>query len=373
MTSVPPLGVVLAGTGFGLKVHLPALQAHPRTHVVALYHRDLGKAETLARQHGIPYAGDTLEDLLELPGVDALSVATPPFLHAPMARLALTAGKHLILEKPVGLDVIEAQALYHLAQATQRVALVNFEFRALPAWQRLQELLADEWAGRKRLVVVNWTVTSRADPRRPWNWYSQAAKGGGALGSLAVHTFDYIHWLFGPMAAVMGRLETAIATRPDPVSQTPRPVDADDTCLLTLRLADGTPCQVTISAVTHHGRGHWIEVYGEQGTLVLGSDNLQDYGHGFRLWAGRPGASLAEVTIPDRLALSEVYPDGRLAPVLRLVDRWVSTIDYGRPLVPSLREGVYAQGVMDCARASHARGNWVPVPELGTLLGEQPL
>ena len=56
-----------------------------------------------------------------------------------------------------------------------------------------------------------------------------------------------------------------------------------------LELADGTPCQLSISSVTYNGRGHWLEIYGDKGTLVLGSDNLKDYVHGFKFLAAPAG------------------------------------------------------------------------------------
>jgi predicted dehydrogenase len=138
--------------------------------------------------------------------------------------------------------------------------------------------------------------------------------------------------------------------------------------MLMLELADGTPCQVGISACTFQGRGHWVEVYGDRGTLVLGSDNQKDYVHGFRLWAAAAGQPLTEVEIPKRLAFPQTYTDGRIAPFIRVVDQWVQGIDRGEALTPSLQEGVYSQLLMDLTHESEATGCWVEVPELDTFL-----
>ncbi|WP_042891897.1 Gfo/Idh/MocA family oxidoreductase, partial [Anaplasma marginale] len=146
------------------------------------------------------------------------------------------------------------------------------------------------------------------------------------------------------------------------------PVDADDTCLLMLELADGTPVQLSISSVTYQGRGHWVEIYGDRGTLVLGSDNLKDYVHGFRLLAAPAGKSLTEIEIPKGLAFPQVFSDGRLAPFIRVVDRLVESIDAGKSLVPSLKEGVYSQLLMDLTHRSHDNKSWVDVPDLDSYL-----
>jgi predicted dehydrogenase len=120
--------------------------------------------------------------------------------------------------------------------------------------------------------------------------------------------------------------------------------------------------------VTYQGRGHFVEVYGDRGTLVLGSDNQKDYVHGFRLLAAEAGKPLTEVEIPKRLAFPEVYTDGRLAPFIRVVDQWVQGIDAGKVMTPSLREGVYSQLLMDLTHQSHETEQWVEVPSLEAFL-----
>ena len=131
-----------------------------------------------------------------------------------------------------------------------------------------------------------------------------------------------------------------------------------------LELADGTPCQLSISSVTYAGRGHWVEVYGDKGTLVLGSDNLKDYVHGFKLFAAQAGETLQEVPIPQRLDFPQVFTDGRLAPFVRVVDRFVEAIDRGKSLTPSLKEGIYSQLLMDLTHQSHNKKTWVDVPNI---------
>jgi predicted dehydrogenase len=127
---------------------------------------------------------------------------------------------------------------------------------------------------------------------------------------------------------------------------------------------------VSLSSVTYAGRGHWLEIYGEKGTLVLGSDNLKDYVHGFRLLAAPAGKSLTEVEIPKRLAFPQVFSDGRLAPFIAIVDRWLKGIEQGQSVIPSLQEGVYSQLLMDLTHQSHRLQKWVTVPDLDAYLNE---
>jgi predicted dehydrogenase len=263
----------------------------------------------------------------------------------------------------------ETKELYHLAKQKGLVVTADFEFRYVPAWQLLAEYLQENYVGQIRLIKIDWLVGSRANPERPWNWYSRRDQGGGVLGAIGSHAFDYIHWLFGPIKRLSAQIICAIKERPDPKNNNQlKSVDADDTCLLMLELMDGTPCQLSLSSVTYNGRGHWVEIYGDRGTLVLGSDNLKDYIHGFRLQAAPAGKSLTDVEIPKRLAFPQVFTDGRLAPFIRVVDRWVEGINQGQSLVPSLYEGVYSQLLMDLAHQSSDNNCWVEVPNLDRFL-----
>ena len=369
VSSEQKIGVAVIGTGFGQKIHIPGFQHHHRTEVVAVYHRDLSKARAIAEQFQIPQASDKLEDILALPEVAAVSVATPPFLHYEMGKAVLEAGKHLLLEKPMAMNAEEVKELYHLARSKNLVATADFEFRFVPAWQLLAEYIDRGYVGKTRLIKIDWLVTSRADPQRAWNWYARQDRGGGALGAVGSHAFDYLNWLFGEVKSLSAHLACAIPERPDPNDGGKlKPVDADDTCLIMLELADGTPCQLAISSVAYNGRGHWLEVYGENGTLVLGSGNLKDYVHGFKLSAAPAGEALREVTIPQRLAFPQTFDDGRLAPFVRIVDRFVSSIDRGMSLTPSLKEGVYSQLLMDLTHQSDRNRQWVDVPSLEQFL-----
>ncbi len=363
------IGVALIGTGFGLKVHLPALRADDRIAVTAVYHRDAATAQAIATAHAIPFASHDLQQVLAHPTVQAVSIATPPFLHYAMAQAAIAAGKHVFLEKPTALNATEAKQLYDLANTKKVVVALDFEFRFIPAWQRLAELLQADYVGNIRYVKIDWLGASRADAHRAWNWYALQEQGGGTLGSIGSHTFDYIFWLFGEVDRLSAKLNTAIRQRPDPLDGGRlKPVTSDDICNITFERPDGTPIQVCLSAVTLQGRGHFVEIYGDQGTLVLGNPSQTDYINGFQLYGSQAGGDLVALEIPDRLAFPQVFEDGRIAPILRVVNAWVAAIEQAKPMVPSLREGVYSQLVMDCCQAANRSGQWVDVPKLEAFL-----
>ena len=346
-----PLRVAIAGLGFGEKVHLPALRDCPLTEPVALWHPRPDRLELACRASGLRGSSD-FDALLADPAIDALVLATPPEPRFALARAALEAGKHLLLEKPVALDAMAIEDLQRLALRQGLTVAVDFEYRAVPLFQQLAALLADGVLGEPWLVKLDWLMSSRADASRPWSWYSQAAAGGGVLGALGTHAFDTLHWLIGPSQVVRGQVSTAIRERPlpSPGSGTAE-VDAEDIALIQLELLDAggrpVPAQVSLASVARCGRGHWLELYGSEATLVLGSSNQADYVHGFQLWMARPGESLRALPADPALAFPRTWEDGRIAPVRRLIGWWAEAIAQGRPMVPGLSEAVASQRVCD--------------------------
>jgi predicted dehydrogenase len=358
------IGVAVIGTGFGQKVHIPGLQAHHRTEVVAVWNGDRSHAQQVADACGASFASDSLAEILAQPSVQAVTLATPPFAHYDMAKAIIQAGKHLLLEKPVTLSVGEAKHLQQLAEAQGVMVVPDFEFRYIPEWQYFAALLQQNIMGQKRLIKIDWIASSRANQQRAWDWYAQKKLGGGALGSIGSHTFDYVNWLFGPATEIGATLSTSITERPDSATGEMKPVDSDDVCAIALTLADGTLCQITLSAVSYAGRGHWVEVYGEQGTLVIGNPSQSDYVNGFKVYFSEAGSELKEMPVPKEYNFPKVYADGRIAPFVRVVDHWVSCIDVNQASAPAMNEGVYSQLLMDLTHRSHEGKTRLAVPVL---------
>ncbi|RCL53715.1 MAG: gfo/Idh/MocA family oxidoreductase [Synechococcus sp. MED-G71] len=354
-----PLGVAVAGLGFGEKVHLPALRACAATEPVALWHPRRERVEQAAAAAALP-GTDDFQALLHDPAVEAVVIATPPAARFSLAQQALQAGKHLLLEKPVALSAHEAAELERLALAQGCICAVNFEYRAVPAFQQLSLMLQQGWVGDPWLLRFDWLMGSRANPERAWNWYSQLQEGGGVLGALGSHAFDMLAWLVGPVRQLQAQLAVAIEERPRPNGQGMGAVDAADTAFLQLELEphwDGArhclPAQVALASTARQGRGCWLEIYGSAGTLVLGSANQKDYVHGFSLQGSRQGEPLAPLPPDPSLSFQRSWEDGRIAPVSRLQGWWAEAVRQRRPMVPGLLEGLAAQQAMDACLVSH--------------------
>ena len=348
-----PIGVAIAGLGFGAKVHLPALQAHRDLELVAFWHPRRERLDQPCSDHGV--RGYTAwDELLGDPAVEAIILATPPAPRFDLARRALDAGKHLLLEKPIALHADQALELQRLAIAKGLSVAVDYEYRAVPLFMQAARMLSAGAIGLPWLVKLDWLMSSRADPARGWNWYSQADQGGGVIGALGTHAFDILGWLIGPVGAVQALNSVSIKQRPHPEGGMAG-VDAEDVSLIqtTLRWqgrSDQTvPAQISLSSVTRAGRGFSLEVFGSEGTLVLGSTNQKDYVHGFELRCASASDALKPVEADADLTFPHSWSDGRIAPVSRLQGWWSESIRSGRPMVPGLMEGISSRQACDQA------------------------
>jgi hypothetical protein len=116
------------------------------------------------------------------------------------------------------------------------------------------------------------------------------------------------------------------------------------------------PAQLNLASVTRRGRGCWLELYGRDGTAVLGSDNQADYVHGFGLWHSQAGEPLRPVEADERWGFARTWADGRIAPVQRIHSWWSAAVREGRPMLPGLSEAVLSQRCCDWAQLGAGQG-----------------
>jgi predicted dehydrogenase len=366
------VGVGVIGTGFGRRVHIPGLLAVRNAQVIGVASHRPERAREVAVEFSLPRYFTSWRELIECPEIHAVTIATPPKYNEEISVAALAAEKAVVCEKPLALNATQAARMLGAARAAAVPHMVDFEFREIPAWRYAKLMLEKGELGSLRHANVTWMVDSWADPTRPWSWKVDRAEGGGVLASFGVHVFDYVEWLLGPVGSVSAQLSTRIDKRPDE-SGAWRKVVGEDCCNLLLELWNGTPVSIAISTVAPVGKGHWIEFCGQNRTLVLGSDNLSDYGKGFALWERRSGSPhLREIPVPPEWHFEREFSDGRIAPFVRLAQRFVDAVA-GRNVEvrPSFQDGLRAQVLVDAAVESHATRRWMDVPLVQTEKGCQ--
>jgi predicted dehydrogenase len=339
-----PVRVAIIGAGFGRQGHVPAFQSVPGCEVRALCAIPLEKALEAAQGSGIPKATDDWHELVGDQDIDALTLAVPPSLQAEIAITAASAGKHVFCEKPLALNVSQAQTILSAVRQAKVVHAMDFLFPEIGAWQKAKELLQTSAIGRIRHAALTWRVETYAYRAHADNWKTHAAEGGGTLNNFASHTFYYLEWLLGRIDKLTARLT------PDSAEVEAR-VDA------WMQFAGGFSGSASVAADAFLGLGHRLEVYGESGTIVL--DNpTSDYGRGFQLSLGTrtaPQLAVLETTDPHK------HADGRVYPVSRIAARFVEAIRSGQTVSPNLEDGLRVQALLDALRIANRTGSWQTV------------
>ncbi len=364
------LSVGIIGTGFGARVHVPAFRHISAVEVAAIAGQDRKNAAQVAQAHGIPTVHDSWQALIDDKKIRAVVVAVPPVFHYDMVMRALRAGKHVLCEKPFGVDADQAAQMLELSREVQTVCMVDYLFRMAPERMRLKELLTAGAIGRIARVTIEWTMRGRAAGNSAWSWQFDPSRGGGVLFAFGAHVVDYLQWLVGPVRTVTAHL----STRGGPAGMVPDDrLIAADTLDAILLLEDNTPVSVTVSNATAGGRGHWLTVYGERGALAVGNPNLADAVIGTRLYQSDMSSGTLQ-EIPVMPMAVEGVADGRMRLVERIADAFVAAIRSGASAAPSFEDGWRAQVVMDAMQQAHEQRCWVPVRsriEDGTL-GSHP-
>ena len=131
MSAGPPRRVGILGAGWGARVSAPAFRA-AGWEVAGLWSRRPQRAEAEAARLEIPFATHDPAALINRPEIDAVAIHTPPHLHLELCRAAFAAGKHVLCDKPFATNIADARALLVAADASDRTAMLNFEFRFAP-------------------------------------------------------------------------------------------------------------------------------------------------------------------------------------------------------------------------------------------------
>jgi predicted dehydrogenase len=355
------IGVV--GVSFGTTVHIPAFQSEG-LEVTAVCASRPERAEAAAQQFDIPHAFTDWAELVAFEGIDAVSIASPPALHHPIALAALAAGKHVICEKPFALDAAQAEEMWHAAEASDRTAMVAHEFRYASGRMRVHELLDEGYIGSLRLALVR-LVRGFPTPATPPAFVAtrdDASVGAGFLFALGSHYLDALRHWFGEVRAVSGQLATFGAERSSDAG--PVLADADDTFFFTLEFANGGLAQMVGTRSAPFGSESSIELFGDAGTLVTPQQGFNHPAHGVLRGARVGDAGLADLEIPARLQPFADDRDDRLMPFRLFTQEFLRGVETGTSPAPNFYDGWRCQQLLAAIRISAATGERVEIPDV---------
>jgi len=249
------IGIGIIGAGRIARVHAEAYRSVTGGRLTAVAESDPARLKNFSSEYGLrPYA--RYQDLLEDPGVKAVVIATPNWLHAEMAILSAEKGKHVFCQKPLALSVPDTEAISAAARKAGVILQVGFMLRFTPPMQEVKRLISSGGLGEVialRAAVFGWEPSA--------DWFYDKSKGGGVILDTMIHFADLLNWLVGPPRSVhaLGGAYVLDGAR--------RQGSPDNACVQFLH-GSGAASQIFVSWTTGYG-DFFYEIYGSKGSVSV--------------------------------------------------------------------------------------------------------
>jgi predicted dehydrogenase len=353
------IGIIGCG-GIVLQNHLPGLALCPEAKVTALCDTNPAVLQKASQQTGVAATHANYADLLARGDVNAVIIATPNLVHAPIALAAIAAGKHVLCEKPIAMNFAEADAMVRTAEKVGVRHMTAFTYRFVPAMHYMSHLVKTGFIGEPRHFrscrLQDWGT-------RGLGWRQNAKMAGsGELGDMLSHRIDYAHLLIGPITRLVADMRRFHDMRDG------QPSDLDDWVTILAEFERNHATGVLESSKLATGRGEgarsqdYCEVNGSEGSLVF------QLSQPLELQITKRGeTNLRIVPVPKEFLKWPGSPRDPHAGDPLIAFRYDQDVEFiqaileQRPCVPSFREGAQAQAVMDAAILSAQEKRWVEV------------
>ncbi|MFL4908611.1 Gfo/Idh/MocA family protein [Streptomyces sp. MMS24-I2-30] len=383
---VDALGVAVVGFGWMGRVHTQAYARLPhhyprlalRPRLITVADEVPGRAEEAAEQFGFASAARDWREVAADPRVQAVSVTAPNFLHREIGVAMAEAGKHLWIEKPVGLTAEDARAVADAVATAGVQGTVGFNYRNAPAVESARDLIAAGGIGTVTHVRIRLFSDYAAHPDGALTWRYERARGGsGVLGDLASHGVDLARFLLGDIASLTADTAVFIPERARPTGATaghalasggtPGPVENEDYVSCLLRFASGArgvleACRVSVGEQNNYG----FEVHGTKGAVLWDFRRMNEL-------AISQGATYQDQPVstvyvgPGQGEFGAFQPGAANAmgyDDLKVVEasRFLRSIAEGTPYGTTLTDAVRSAAALDAMERSAATGSWVNLP-----------
>ncbi len=320
----------LVGCGRIGRVHAATIAAHPRARLAACFDIVEAAAAEVGAATGARVAG-SVDAILADPGIGAVLIASATDTHVDLITRAAQAGKAVLCEKPVDLDIARVDRCWAVIGASSPLVMIGFNRRFDPSFRALRDRLHE--IGALEQVVI----TSR-DPSPPLAQY--VAGSGGLFRDMTIHDLDMARYLAGDIVEAFA----AGANLVDPAIGAAGDYDA---AMIVLRAASGALVHINNSRRCAYGYDQRIEVFGALGMLQAGNR------HDTTVEAWGAGATGARDPVQD-------FFIARYAEAYRAeIDHFVQCVETGRPPLASFSDGRAALALADAALLSARTGQAV--------------
>ena len=377
------LGVAVAGFGWMGRVHtqayarvlhhFPQLTVAPRLVVVA--DEVPGRAEEAAAQFGFAGATRNWRELAADPSVQAVSIAAPNFLHREIGVAMAQAGKHIWIEKPVGLTTADATAVADAASAAGVQSAVGFNYRNAPAVSAARDLINSGELGSITHARIRLFSDYAAHPEGALSWRFERERGGsGVLGDLASHGVDLARYLLGDINSLVSDTATFLTERARPTGATSGharatggelgPVENEDYVSSLLRFASGARGTLEASRVAVGEQNNYgFEIHGTKGAVFWDFRRMGELGVSVGTAYQDQAVSTVYVgpTHGDYAAFQPGAASSLSYDDLKVIEAYnfLRSIVEGKPYGSTLDDAVRSAVALDAMSESAATGQWV--------------
>ena len=374
-----PLNIGMIGYGFMGRAHSNAysnvghffkLDRQPVLKAVCA--RDRAKAQEFANQWGYESVETDWKKLLERSDIDAVDICTPNNLHHEISIAAAKAGKMILCEKPLAMDVKQGEEMCRAVEDAKVPNIVWYNYRRVPAVTFAKQLIDSGKLGRifhyRSKFLQDWTISADLPQGGAALWrLDAAAAGSGVTGDLLAHCIDTALWLNGNLANVSAMTETFIKERKHNLTGKVEKVEIDDACTFMGRFDNGS---LATFESTRYARGHkalyTVEINGENASIAWDLHDL----HRLQWFDHRDEGPLRgwrsiHVTDSDHPYMGKWWVPGLAVgyetSFMHQVADFIEGVAAGKPAGPTFREALETQKVCDAVLKSAKSGAWVNV------------
>jgi predicted dehydrogenase len=378
-----PLGVAIAGFGWMGRVHtqayarvlhhFPQLTVAPQ--LVAVADEVPGRAEEAAEQFGFTVPTRDWHDVAANPDVAAVSIAAPNFLHREIGVAMAKAGKHIWIEKPVGLTADDARAVADAVKEAGVQGAVGFNYRNAPAVAAAKEMIDGGELGTITHVRFRLFSDYAAHPEGALSWRFERERGGsGALGDLASHGVDLARYLLGEIDTLVADTAIFLPARARPTGATAGhtrasggemgPVENEDYVAGQLRLTSGARVVLEASRIAVGEQNNYgFEVHGTRGAVFWDFRRMNELG--ISLGAAYQDQSVTTVYVGPGHGEYAAFQPGSANAMgyddLKVIEAYyfLRSVAEQTPYGTTLEDAVRSATVLDAMARSAETGTWV--------------
>ena len=333
------LRIAVLGCGRIGQMHAANVARHPRAKLAAVFDVNRESAERVALAQGVSAAGSA-EEIFSSDKVDAVLIATATPTHADYIEMAVAAGKAVLCEKPIDLNIARVNACAAKIAGTRVPIQLGFNRRYDPGHSAARAAMVAGEIGDLHQVII----TSR-DPSLPPRAYLEAA--GGMFRDMTIHDFDLARFMLGEEPTEVFALANALI---DP--QLGAELDEVDSAMFVLRTASGKQCHINNSRTAVYGYDQRVELMGSTGMLL--SDNRKP--HELRRYTSKT----VEASAPYQFFFLERYLEAFMAEI----DGFVDCAENGAAPLASFEDGRRALVLAEAAYISMRERRLVKLSEV---------